>query len=47
MIVKMLLLEYVLVKGELLGWVGFMQVVVVGGSIWCMEYLYFIPLTCV
>jgi len=46
-IVRMLLLRYVLVNCELLGWVDFMQVVVVEVRLGCKEYPYSIPLTCV
>ena len=47
MIVRMLLLRYVLVNCELLGWAGFMQVVVVEVRLGCKEYPYSIPLACV
>ena len=47
MIVRMLLLRYAFVNCEMLGWAGFMQVVVVEVRLGCKEYLYSIPSACV
>ena len=44
MIVRMSLLRYVLVNCDLLGWAGFIHIVVVKVRLGCKEYLYSIPL---